>query len=105
MQSKFINALSYFSILFAPVLIPIIIWFAAGDFDVKRNAKKALFLQIVPTVAGILAIIFIGITGLSTNDSSVTGWIAIIVFGILGLISVVTYIYDLVLGVKALLAE
>lgn len=103
MDKKFINAISYFSILFAPVIIPVIIWIFANETDIKINAKKAFWLQVIPFVFGIMAIILTGIIGLSTNNGTAVGWIVLLLMGIFGLVSVVTYIYDLVLGVKAIL--
>lgn len=104
MDKKFINAISYFSILFAPAILPIIIWIFGNSMDVKANAKKAFWLQVIPTIFGIMALILIGVIGLSTNNESTVGWLFLLFFGIFGLISVVTYIYDLVLGVKAILS-
>lgn len=48
MNSKLFSALSYFSILFFPVLIPLIIYMTNEQDDVKRHAKRAGISQCIP---------------------------------------------------------
>lgn len=104
MNLKVINALSYFSIFFAPVIVPIIIWIVGDDADIIGNAKKAFWLQIIPFIFVVLAFILVGVTGLMSKNDVAMGWMTVILFGIGGLVVLITYIYDLVLGVKTLLA-
>lgn len=103
--NKLINAISYLSVLVAPVLIPLIIWILAKDADVTQNAKKAFWLQIPPFLLIAILLIFIGVIGLTTNDARVTGLTTLILFVVLGVISVGLYIYNIVLGIKSLMSN
>ncbi|WP_433945843.1 DUF4870 domain-containing protein [Paenibacillus sp. SN-8-1] len=51
-------ALSYFSIFFAPFLLPIIIWFISDDAFVRKHAGRALFSHVFPVLAAIPLLIF-----------------------------------------------
>ncbi|XQY91461.1 hypothetical protein ACNRWW_18500 [Metabacillus sp. HB246100] len=46
--NKFVASLNYFSVFFAPFLLPIAIYFIADHHEVKEHAKKALISHIVP---------------------------------------------------------
>lgn len=102
---KGVNALSYLSVIIAPVIIPLIVWIVAKEADVISNAKKALLIQIIPFLFVVLSFITIGVIGLSTNSGPITGFTTIILFAIAGLVSFVLYIYSIVLGIKQLLAS
>lgn len=59
MNKKAMNALCYFSIFFFPLLIPIVIYIAADDVEIKHHAKRALISHLIPTLLLIVgAIIF-----------------------------------------------
>ncbi|MFC7366579.1 MULTISPECIES: DUF4870 domain-containing protein [Bhargavaea] len=47
---RLIASFNYFSILFAPVLFPLVLLFASGDGMVRRHAKRALAIQLIPAV-------------------------------------------------------
>ncbi len=51
---RILNALSYFSILFAPIIVPVLIWIFAKSEEVSHHAKVALLTHIIPTIAGFL---------------------------------------------------
>lgn len=103
MNKKLVNALSYFSILFAPVLLPLIVWIVATERDLKNNARNAFWLQTIPTLFAIISVIVVSVIGLTTGNTNTVGWITILLFLVFGVLSVVLFVYDLVLGVKSLM--
>lgn len=56
-HSRVLSALCYFSILFAPFLLPVIVFFIAPDADVKYHAKRSLLSHLVPVGLGIFGFI------------------------------------------------
>jgi uncharacterized Tic20 family protein len=98
--NKLINGFSYVSILFAPILFPLIVWIVGDEKQVTFHAKRALWLHVIPIVLTIIAVILVGATGLLTQDAQQTSWLIIGLFVIVGLIDVVLYIYNLILGIK-----
>lgn len=103
MKNKIVDALSYFSIFFAPVLLPAIIWIAADDDDMKYHAKKAFWLQLAPTLVMIVVLMAIGVTGLATNELYSTSFVAIILLAAAGLFALFFFIYNLYMGIKILI--
>lgn len=59
---RILNALSYFSILFAPIIVPVLIWIFAKSEEVSHHAKVALLTHIIPTIAGFLCFSSIFVT-------------------------------------------
>lgn len=49
-NSKLLSSLSYFSVFFAPLLLPFIVWLVADNQDVKHHSKRALISHLIPTV-------------------------------------------------------
>ncbi|MGG0643456.1 DUF4870 domain-containing protein [Sporosarcina gallistercoris] len=49
-NSKLLSSLSYFSVFFAPLLLPFIVWLVADNQDVKFHSKRALISHLIPTV-------------------------------------------------------
>lgn len=47
---RLLGALNYFSIAFAPLLFPLVVFFASGEPAVRRHAKRACFIQLIPAV-------------------------------------------------------
>ncbi|GGE72387.1 DUF4870 domain-containing protein [Priestia taiwanensis] len=102
--NNILSSLCYFSIFFAPFLLPIIVYFIAEE-DVKYHAKKALWTHLIPYIA---IAISIGITlALAPNFMNETTNAIIIIgsFTIAGLISVYYFIWNIVKGVKLLTAK
>lgn len=71
-NSKVLSSLSYFSVFFAPLLVPIIIYFVADEFEVRRHAKKALVSHIVPIALLIGGFIIISFSIFSFNIDAIT---------------------------------
>ncbi|SIT93106.1 hypothetical protein [Edaphobacillus lindanitolerans] len=48
--SRLLSSLNYFSIAFAPFLFPAIVFFTSGEPSVRRHAKRACLIQLIPAV-------------------------------------------------------
>ncbi|TQR19343.1 DUF4870 domain-containing protein [Psychrobacillus vulpis] len=58
-NNKILSALSYFSILFAPFILPIIVYFVSQDTEVKHHAKRSLISHLIPFI--FMIILFIAV--------------------------------------------
>lgn len=102
-NSKIIKALSYLSITFAPLLVPLIIWILSQSASsVQYHARRAFFLHLWPVILTVGALIVIGVTGVTTNDVFSTSAVSLLLLGVIAVIDVVLYIYNLVYGIKVL---
>ncbi|MFB9768979.1 DUF4870 domain-containing protein [Lactiplantibacillus modestisalitolerans] len=105
-NNRLINSLSYLSILFLPVLFPLIVWLMTGNNpDAHRTAGRAFWLHLLPTILMIIFLIIFGISGFYLNDVVKSGWIAIIVLPVLALIAIASYLWSLIRGIQYLLAS
>ncbi|EAH3791296.1 DUF4870 domain-containing protein [Listeria monocytogenes] len=101
---RILNALSYFSILFAPIIVPVLIWIFAKSEEVSHHAKVALLTHIIPTIAGFLCFSSIFVTattrgGLLANVSLfVTG--SLFVFTLVAVVGL--FIFNIVRGIQML---
>lgn len=95
MQTRYILAsLSYFSIFFAGVIVPLVIWLVADDRYVKKHASQALFSHVVPY----FLLVFV-IFGFFSHQFMIS-------FGFLilfGLVILAMFIWNIVMGVKILM--
>lgn len=91
---QLLSSLSYFSIFFAPFLLPLIVWIVAQDNYVRGHAKKALFSHVFPFLALIPLLIFMFN---ANHTSSIIGYV--ILFFI---IYVAVFIYNIYQGIKVL---
>ena len=99
--NKIVNGFSYLSILFLPIIFPIIVWLLAGDRkEMRYHAVHALWLHVIPVILSIMAVITLGTVGLFTNNVAHVGWMSIILVGILAIVSFVLFIYNIVISVK-----
>ncbi|AXH99949.1 hypothetical protein DV702_09570 [Sporosarcina sp. PTS2304] len=110
-NSKLLSSLCYFSVFFAPLLLPVIIYFVADEYEVKCHAKKSLLSHIIPMallIAGFILWTFsiLSFTTHSTTmiDSTFVAWSAlpllfVILYSVLFLIVVVWNVYQ---GIKVL---
>ncbi|MDQ0157043.1 DUF4870 domain-containing protein [Robertmurraya andreesenii] len=101
--NKVLSALSYFSIFFAGIIFPLIVWLVASDKVVKGHAKKAFFshiITLIPVPIIIFSVIFDIVGGYS--DVPVMFFISIIVTVILSLI---VLIWNIVKGIQVLTKE
>lgn len=102
---KVLAALSYFSILFAGIIFPIVVYFVTKNSNVKSHAKKALLSHLIPLIPiPVFGLIFIiGIL----NDTGEWMFSAFLFIGV-GLsivLSLVVLIWNIIKGVKVLQNE
>lgn len=55
-----------------------------------------------PVILTVGALIVIGVTGVTTNDVFSTSAVSLLLLGVIAVIDVVLYIYNLVYGIKVL---
>ncbi|KKO54312.1 DUF4870 domain-containing protein [Paenibacillus sp. DMB20] len=91
---QLLSSLSYFSIFFAPFILPILVWILSNDRYVEKHAKLALISHLFPVAAGILLFIMAVSAG---SFGAVIGYVilfAVIYFG--------SFVYNVVKGIQVL---
>ena len=105
-NNKGLSALGYFSVFFAPFLVPIILLFAAKDDDVRYHAKRALISHIIPCILFVFVAIFMIFSFiLTTTEPTMSNTSVIIMFLIMGgftIITFVIFIWNIIQGIKVL---
>ncbi|APH06919.1 hypothetical protein A9C19_02055 [Bacillus weihaiensis] len=102
--NKFVASLNYFSVFFAPFLLPIAIYFIADHHEVKEHAKKALISHIVPFLS-IVGLIIIGLFSMFSNPTEATFFTVFFIGMVLaGLINLIVVIWNIVKGIKLLMS-
>lgn len=110
-NSKLLSALCYFSVFFAPLLLPVIIYFVSDEFEVRCHAKKSLVSHIIPVallIAGFVIFSFsifsFNADTFTANSSSMFFWGAVPVLFILlySLLYLVVVVWNVYQGVKVL---
>ncbi|AVK61378.1 hypothetical protein C5Z25_06170 [Lactobacillus sp. CBA3605] len=105
-HNRIINSLSYLSILFLPVLFPLIVWAVSRDnLDVHRTAAHAFWLHLLPAVLAIVFIVILAVSGFYMTNLSQSSWLAIGLLGVLGLVALVSYLGAIVRGIQYLVTE
>ncbi|MEX3747758.1 MULTISPECIES: hypothetical protein [Lysinibacillus] len=67
-NQKILSAFSYLSILFAPVIVPLVVYFVSKDDSVKKNSIRALISHLIPFVFGIIFFAVFVFSTLSFNN-------------------------------------
>lgn len=103
-NSKGLSALNYFSIFFAPFIVPIVIYFVSPDPEVKRHSIRALLSHVIPFILGLIfmgAFLIFGFFSFSVNgDQLFTTWV-LLMLGY-GLLYLAIMIWNVVQGIKVL---
>ena len=113
---RVLSSLCYFSVLFAPFLLPIIVYFITPDTEVKHHAKRSLLSHLIPVALGIIGFIIMMIGSFTMFGSSVDGTMytgpetnfffnagTTVLFVILyGILSLVVLIWNIIQGIKVL---
>ncbi|WP_438319210.1 DUF4870 domain-containing protein [Sporosarcina sp. FA9] len=103
------SALCYFSILFSPLLLPIIIYLVTNDTEVRTHAKRSLISHIIPIALLIVGFILFSLSIFSLENrmfdmmqGSSNFWsISPILFMfIYGLITAIIFIWNIIQGVR-----
>lgn len=104
-KNQVVSSLSYLSILFAPFIFPLIIWIICRNEPfIRHHAAIALWLQLLPLLLGTICLISLGVTGLATSSWKITGAMIVILLGIIALVTLLIFIYNLYKGIKLLVA-
>jgi hypothetical protein len=100
---KVLSGLCYFSIFFAGFIFPLVVYFASGDDITKMHAKKAFLSHLIPLI--LIPFIFLA---LFFDASTIQGEVpvfTIISAVVVVLISLGVTIWNVIKGVKVLVAE
>ncbi|MFD2209756.1 DUF4870 domain-containing protein [Virgibacillus halophilus] len=95
-EYKVLSSLCYFSIFFAPFLLPLIVYFVISDTEVRRHAKRALLSHILPFILIFVVIIL----ALAMFDSNIAFAVIISGFVLSGIVYFVFFIWNIVQGIK-----
>ncbi|WP_100333237.1 DUF4870 domain-containing protein [Bacillus alkalisoli] len=93
-NDKVIASLCYFSVFFAPFLLPIVVYFIVDNREVKSHALASLWSHILP-----MLVIPIFILGAIVFDAIL---IIIISFIISGLVTIIVIVWNVVKGIQLL---
>jgi len=105
-RNRVINSLSYLSILFLPVLFPLIVWALTGDNpEIHRPAARAFWVQLLPMIMGIVFLIVLAVSGFYMDNLVHSGWLAIALLSVLAVIALGSSLYALIRGIQYLVSE
>lgn len=105
--TRIVNALSYLSILFLPVIFPLIVWVvarASDDPSITHNARKAFWSQIFPLLYAIFAILVLSISSLYSATFH-AGALFGVLLSLALLIALLLFIYNIAMAIKMLLGR
>lgn len=97
--NRILSSLNYFSVLFAGILFPLIVWLAAEDKEVKGHAKKAFFSHLIPLIP-LPILIFAIFSELIRGDQTPVIFFTSIVLIII--LSCIVLVWNIVKGIKVL---
>lgn len=102
---RVLASVSYFSIFFAPIILPIIIWIFA-DKPASTHAAKSLFYHIITYLGPIFIIIIASLGSMLVNQQHQTIIVITIIFAIILIILTIWYtIKNVYRGIKVLISE
>ncbi len=108
---KLLAALCYFSVFFAPFLLPGIVYFITDDREVKHHAKRSLVSHLVPVILLIAGFIIYTFSMLSmsspmeelllhNNRFNFWQWAPVLFTLIYALLFLVIVVWNIIQGVK-----
>lgn len=99
---KLLACLSYFSVFFAPILFPLIVWLVAPQ-PVSTHGKKALIYHVLPSVLSFIAFGCM-LTIFNTSGAVLTTFLVIVI--VITIIGALYYlVYNLYSGIKVLVVD
>ncbi|MFT8411978.1 MAG: DUF4870 domain-containing protein [Schleiferilactobacillus perolens] len=107
-HDKIIDGLSYLSILFAPILFPLIVWIISAPGSMTRyHAKRALFLHLVPILMLFFGIImFVPLAFFAAGPGTgLASWIGFPIMMAAIVVDLGLVIYNIVLGIRILMGN
>ncbi len=115
-NNRVLSSLCYFSIFFAGFILPLIVYFAANNQEVKSHAKRAFIshlLLLIPTIIGVILFIALLTTSAFTFDVNVpnelsngggtfviVAWVIFII--VETVLSLCVVIWNIIQGIKVL---
>ncbi|MCM3339764.1 DUF4870 domain-containing protein [Paenibacillus sp. MER TA 81-3] len=96
-----LSSLCYFSILFAPLLFPIIVLLIATD-EVKVHAKKALWTHLIPCLSVVIGLAISAAVGFGVQDIATFGIGLFLTYAAFILTGVYYFFWNIVKGVRVL---
>ena len=103
-NSKGLSALNYFSVFFAPFIVPIIIYFVSSNPEVKRHSVRALLSHVIPFILGIILVItlfIVGVFSMQANGEQIFVTWVLLTLGY-GLLYLAIVIWNVIQGIKVL---
>ncbi|MCG7337937.1 hypothetical protein MHZ36_01415 [Staphylococcus sp. ACRSN] len=91
--NRVLASISYFSLFFAPIIVPIVIWIFA-DKPASQHASKSLVYHII-TYSGPIIALVTGSLGMSLMQNTSNNWITIIAIAIACLLAFATLWYTI----------
>ncbi|QLL69238.1 DUF4870 domain-containing protein [Lactobacillus sp. 3B(2020)] len=107
--SRLMASICYFSVLFMPVVLPLIAWLVARLMSnpneaVAYHAKRAFWSQVIPAIFGIFALLLITGIGFSTDFNSwALSGLSMALLILAGLIAAGLWVYNIVMAILVLL--
>ena len=102
---RVLASVRYFSIFFAPIILPIIIWIFA-DKPASTHAAKSLLYHVITYLGPIFIIIVASLGGMIVNQQHHTIMVIMIILGIILILFTIWYtIKNIYRGVKVLISE
>ncbi|MCG3086951.1 DUF4870 domain-containing protein [Sporosarcina cyprini] len=110
-NNKILSALCYFSIFFAPLLLPVIVYFITNDREVKTHAKRSLISHLAPVVVLIAGFVILSLslvsfenrmTSLMTGQFDFWSLVPFLFMAVYGVLSLVIIVWNVYQGVKVL---
>ncbi|WP_143464102.1 hypothetical protein [Levilactobacillus enshiensis] len=95
-----LSGLAYLSVIFAPIIFPAIVWISVKDQGVKADAKKAVFLHLLPGVSSFFIVGVLTNLGTLCNQQAVFSNGAAIGLAVWLLINLSVTGYTVILGIK-----
>lgn len=94
-----LSALCYFSVFFAPFLLPAIIYLVVSDREIKFHAKWSFLSHCLP-IAGLILTWMLGMNSLLNGGN----WSQLVIpLLVTGLAYVVVFIWNVVMGIRVLI--
>jgi formate-dependent nitrite reductase membrane component NrfD len=101
--NKVLSALSYFSILFAGFLFPLVVFLVVQDPSTKEHAKKALFSHLIPIITAPFVGLAVYYDVSHGNDAFPVVTLSCV--AVMVLIGIIVLIWNIVKGVKVLIEK
>lgn len=100
---KVLSSLCYFSIFFAGFIFPLVVLIASGDEITKKHAKSALLSHLIPLIT-VPLLIFALVYEFASMEAEIPVF-TIITVVLMVLVSIIVVIWNIIKGVKVLIAE